>query len=329
MTALSRYEKLECTAQYFASRDAISQDVVLALGNTTLILSKMDGVPLAHWDLSSLVTVEDTETGSWICPDYLADEFIFVPDADMVQALSTLQAADGNGPPTPLWRRRLKFVLTTTAIVAVGAVVFLGVKDRAADFLPSKTLAKMQSAWVDQNKAELCNTPEAQTGLDIAQASLGVPVYVRPNAAKRVTGLPNGGLAISNDLLKQADNAAALVGFLALIQTQEQQTHAVTTAINQLPITELATLFITKDIGADHIKNIAMPSLRIGSLSPSDALVSLENKRLSAKPVGAFLTTLGNDQLGQAITTAAPQNETSADLMADGAWLAFQNICEG
>ncbi len=328
MTALSRYEKLECTAQYFASRDSAAEDVIAALGTTTLVLSRSDGIPLAHWDLGSLVELDSTESGVWIAPDDTAAEFLFVTEPTMIEAISTLQTASKGPAKSRGFGKVNGVLLMACAGATLAAVGFFTLRDRASDFLPAPVLAKMQDSWIQSNDALLCTTPESQTTVHALEKKLNARIVVLETAKTPVTGLPAGGLAISNDLVKRADSAVAMAGYLTLVQDREAKLKSVNTAINQLPPWDLAQLFITPNAGAAQAEKVTMPALGTASTLHPSALNLLQKRNLTVQPVAELLQSLGQINLAQFLLDASPENEASADLVSDGAWLAFQNVCD-
>ena len=54
MTALSDYQRLEAPGVWRPSPDAQRRDVIVSLGDATLVLSDQKDAALAHWSLAAV-----------------------------------------------------------------------------------------------------------------------------------------------------------------------------------------------------------------------------------------------------------------------------------
>ena len=80
MTALAKYERLECDGLWRADKDAQRRDVVISFGNATLVIADNSGRPLTHWSLPALERRNPGETPAIFVPGEDADETVEIAD---------------------------------------------------------------------------------------------------------------------------------------------------------------------------------------------------------------------------------------------------------
>ena len=59
MTALSKYDRLEATGLWRATRDTQRREVFVSIGDATLVISDLTDRAVAHWSIAAVERDED------------------------------------------------------------------------------------------------------------------------------------------------------------------------------------------------------------------------------------------------------------------------------
>src|SRR5690606_10694329 len=90
MTALTKYQKLECTGLWRDAPDAQRREVVVNFGEASLTMSDpRSELALSHWSLPAVERMNPGEMPALYAPGPEADETLELDDPDMIAALET------------------------------------------------------------------------------------------------------------------------------------------------------------------------------------------------------------------------------------------------
>lgn len=126
MTALDQYARLEAPALWRPAAAAQRRDVVVSLGEATLVISDLSDCALAHWSLAAVARANPGDMPALFHPDGDPDELLEIgaDGAEMIAAIETLRSAIRRRRPRK-GRLRLAGGLGSAAIAVVLAVVWL------------------------------------------------------------------------------------------------------------------------------------------------------------------------------------------------------------
>ena len=68
MTALTQYQRLEATGIWRKSAEAQRLDVIISIGESSLVITDINEKPLAHWSLAALAVIQSKTELSYIIP---------------------------------------------------------------------------------------------------------------------------------------------------------------------------------------------------------------------------------------------------------------------
>ena len=128
MTALSKYDRLEATGLWRATSSEQRREVVVSIGDATLVISDLNDQALTHWSLAAVERVPSEGQGAVFCPDGDPNETLDLgPDeAEMIEAINMLRRAVAKSRPKP---GRLRWLAVEPSIahraLYVGYVSFL------------------------------------------------------------------------------------------------------------------------------------------------------------------------------------------------------------
>jgi hypothetical protein len=101
MTALSEYQRLEASGVWRAAPGAQRRDVIVALGEATLVLSDMQGRALAHWSLAAVERRNPGVAPALYAPGDDAVEELELADGEMIAAVERVRRAVERARPAP------------------------------------------------------------------------------------------------------------------------------------------------------------------------------------------------------------------------------------
>jgi hypothetical protein len=102
MTALTKYQRLECPGLWRASPEDQRREVEVRFGEATLILiDPKSGSALSHWSLPAVERLNPGEDPPLFTPGTDALESLELTDPDMIDALQTVRRRSRRQPPAP------------------------------------------------------------------------------------------------------------------------------------------------------------------------------------------------------------------------------------
>ena len=220
-TALRDYARLEATGLWTPPGGSGAQEVLLSLGESTLILSDLADRPVAHWSLPALRRI--AQVPATYAPGTEGEERLEVEDAEMNRALAlVIDAAQEPSTRRPL--RRLAG-LVVAGLVAVAAVSF------GPDILRRQAAAALSPAQVGElGRAVVARLPGTRICADpygvramerLARAALG------PDAppVRVLTPGPTGGAAPVPGAILLSGGAVAGAATPAEVATRLRAAH--------------------------------------------------------------------------------------------------------
>ena len=341
MTALAKYQRLECSGLWRPSAAAQKREVIVNLGEATLILADpKTAMALAHWSLPSLERLNAGEVPALFTPGRLEDgapaETLELDDADMINALETVRVVLIRRRPRPGRLRGLVLVSVLTVVGCLAVLWLPGAMIRhTAQVLPEATRVQIgKLALLDM--ARLSGSPcgtilgkraAAALAQKLSSAGVGEIDVVRDGVDSSI-GLPGGIVMINRKLVEDAQDAEPVAGY-ALAEMVRAGT-----ADPVIPLLEHAGLMATFRL------------LTTGVL-PDGALAGYAEVLLKAKPVAVdderLLERFGQVNLSSTAyaRTVDPSGETTLGLieadpfkgrspepiLPDRDWISLQSIC--
>ena len=127
MTALKKYQRLECPGLWRETPQDQRREVQVRFGDATLILiDPKSGTALSHWSLPAIERLNRGEEPPVFAPGPESSESLELTDPDMVAALDTVRAAVKAATARPGRLRGLLLAGTAVLVVAGGGVLAAG-----------------------------------------------------------------------------------------------------------------------------------------------------------------------------------------------------------
>ncbi|MGB0540850.1 MAG: hypothetical protein ACPGJK_10125, partial [Paracoccaceae bacterium] len=126
MTALQKYARLEAVGVWRESDQGQRRDVIVSIGDATLVITDSQEKALAHWSLAAITRVNPGLVPALYHPEGDKTESLELPEDEvaMVEAIETLRRVIDRRRPKP-GRLRLGMFLSVITLIAALAVFWL------------------------------------------------------------------------------------------------------------------------------------------------------------------------------------------------------------
>ena len=340
MTALTQYNRLECTGLWRDDPADQRREVIVHLGEATLVLSDpRTGAALSHWSLPAVARISPGIAPAIYSPAPDSRETLELDDPDMIAALDKVRAVLAAAVPRPGRLRAALVAGVTTALVVFGIFwVPRALIAHTASVLPPAKQAEIGQTALEE-VIPLTGAPCSERAGLVALAALSerlfgpkdTPiVYVMRDGIDTGAHLPGRLILASNRLLTEAKGPEAFAGALLAEAERAAQTDPVTGVLWQAGLVSTFRLLTSGDLPKDSLSGYGEVLLaKAPMMVPQDRLLA----RFSAAgvPVGPYAAAVlaaGPDR--DALIAADPLAGTApAPLMPDADWLALQAICGG
>ncbi len=340
MTALKKYQRLECFGLWRQTPHDQRREVHIRLGDATLILiDPKSGTALSHW---SLPAIEQLNKGTWppvFAPGLESGESLELDDSDMVAALETVQSAVRAAVARP--GRLRKLILAGMALALVGGGVL---------WLPGALVAHTASVLPPAQRAEIgqralddlasvtgaaCNNPLGLRALAQLSERVFGPVdtpilYVMPEGVDRPIHLPGDMIILPRRLIESADGPEAVAG-AALVEILRAKTHdPILPLLGYVGLGATFKMLTTAELPDTALVGYGEELLRAEPEALETALIleAFESTQIPATPYA--LAVNPGDAALQALADSDPYKGLSpSPLVSDEDWVALQGICGG
>lgn len=341
MTALTRYQRLECTGLWRLTAAAQLREVVVGLRHTTLVLSDpRNEMALSHWSLPSVERVNPGEMPAIFTPGRMEDgtpsETVEIDDPDMIAALETVRTTLIRRRPHP-GRVRGATVVLAVVFAALFGLFWLpeAMIRHTASVLPTATrvqIGKLVLADALRLTGSLCLEPLGKRGAAVlAQKLAGQGVgeidVVRDGVAGAVA-LPGGIVLVSGKLLEAAPDPEPVAGYVLAAMLRAELSDPVLPILRHAGLAATLRLLTTGHLTDSAVTGYAETLLAAEPAAlPDDRL--LERFRqigLSSSPYARAVDPSGESTLG--LIEADPFKGVSPQpILPDNAWISLQGIC--
>jgi hypothetical protein len=343
MTALTKYQRLECVGLWRLTASAQLREVVVGLRDTTLVLADpRTEMALSHWSLPSVERVNPGAMPALFTPGRLDDgapsETVEIEDPDMIAALDTVRTTLIRRRPKPGRLRGISLALVAT-FVGVFSIFWLpeAMIRHTASVLPVATRVQIGKQAVIE-AARLTGSPcQGALGRQGAGAlaqklsgqGLGEIVVVRDGVAGALA-LPGGIVLVSNGQVIGAEDAEPLAGFILAALLRADINDPVIPILRHAGLAATVRLLTTGHLPEGSLKGYAEHLLNSPSVSMADDVL-LEKFRqiaLASSPYALSLDHSGKSTAG--LIAGDPFKGISpAPILSDNDWIRLQGICTG
>ena len=336
MTALSEFQRLECTGLWRDTPDAQRREVIVSFGDATLVISDARNArALAHWSLPSVYCLNPGERPALFAPGPDAGEELEIADETLIKAIAKVHTIIETRRPHP---GRLRAVLLVLALAGVfGLGVFwlpTALIEHTARALP---LSKRHEIGLDA-LADLtrvsgtpCVAPEGSIALEQLRDRLMRPgdgLYVLPAGVTYSALLPGRIVLLGRDLVERQDTAGAAAGHIIAEQLRNDLADPMLDTLKFAGLRASFELLTTGDLPEGALTGYGEHLLaQVRKPLPDTALLARFAE--AGVPIQPYAATRDPSEIakGSLALSNATAGATARTIISDGDWVAIQGIC--
>ncbi len=338
MTALNDYQRLETMGVWRPAPDAQRRDVVVSVGEATLMLTDQAEKALAHWSLAAIERRNAGEMPAVYAPGPDATEELEIEDGEMIAAIERVRRAVDRSRPRP---GRLRSRIALGLAILVGLVGVLWVPDalirQAARVAPEAARLEIGEAVLgDMSRiaGPACSSPAGDRALVRLKTRLfgqgpGRIIVVR-DALPAAAHLPGGILLLSRELVEDYETPEVAAGYLLAEKVAARETDPLLRLLDWTGTGSALSLLTTGHMPPEDLRDYAEFLLgSSGSRVPDASLLGA----FAEAGVRAAPYAYARDVTGEATVALIEADPLSPDeartILSDGDWVALQGICGG
>lgn len=336
MTVLEQYKRLEATGLWREAPDAQRREVLVSLGDATLMISTMTEVALTHWSLPAVTRLNPGRQPALYAPGTDAEERLEIDDPDMVAALEMVLTAIDRRRPHP-GRLRLWIGASLGALILGLGIFWL------PDALTRQTVALLPPASreaignrllqeIGRLAGPICTNPRGSLSLArLARRTFGEPaprVAVLPSSIPETLALPGGILVVNAALVEDHETPEVLAGYLLAEDARRAAVDPMLTLLTEAGLGTTFRLLTTGEIDAAplHAHAASLLSREAAPVEDGALLPRFLAANISTAPYAFALDISGETVIG--LIEANPVRSTPSEpLLSDADWISLQDIC--
>jgi len=339
MTALEKYARLEGSGVWREAPDEQRRDVVVSLGDASLIITEVrSGLVLSHWSLPAVKRLNRGSKPAIFAPGADPDnETLEIDDALVIEALETIRAALA---PRARWQRLRGALAGVAVVLTLAAAYWLPqiLVDRTATSVPPAMRAQigrdvLDSMILSAAGERICADPEGrQVMATLRNRVLGNDWRVSVIAGIpgfETAHLPGRLLVLGQDLVERLDSAEALAGWMLAEVLASEAHDPLLDALHYAGIRATFTLMTTGTMLEGALSGYAAQSFRAPVIFPRAGAIGARLDQLGQSPTAYALSLPQRASvLAEALADRPnPAGRTHDRLLSDGEWLTLQEIC--
>ena len=343
MTALAKYQRLECTGLWRLTADAQLREVVVGLRDTTLVLADpRTEMALSHWSLPSVERVNPGEIPAVFTPGRMDDgtpaETVEVEDADMIAALETVRITLIRRRPRPGRVRGLSVVLAVVAVAGFGLLWLPQAMIRhTASVLPTATRVQIGKLAL-ADAARLTGTPcvdalgmrgAATLAQKLSGQGVGEIDVVRDGVPGAVA-LPGGIVLVSAKMVEAAPDPEPVAGLILAAMLRAEANDPMIPILRHAGLTATLRLLTTGHLPEGALNGYAESLLNTKPAALEDARLLERFRQVNLSSTGYAKAIDPSGKTTAGLIDGDPFKGTSpAPVLPDNDWISLQGICAG
>lgn len=337
MTALSKYARIEATGLWRASPDVQRREVIVSIGDATLVITDLKDQPLGHWSLAAIERANPGQRPAIYHPDGDPSETVELPEneGEMIEAIETLRKSIEKARPRP---GRLRWVGVVLSVVVVAALALFwlpgAMQDHTLRVVPDVKRASIGAALL--KRIERVSGPGcSDTGGRAALALLSVrlkagTLAVLPDMTRDSLYLPGGLILLDRSVIEDFEEPDVAAGYIITEQTRRATTDPLRDLLGVMGLRENFRLLTTGDVAPAALDAYAEHLMTTPQVAPDipAQIARFEAAALRSTPYAYARDITGETTLH--LIEGDPMNgKLTEPLISDANWLRLQAICGG
>ena len=337
MTALKKYQRLEATGLWRPAPDEQRREVIVSIGDATLVIADLKDQPLAHWSLAAVERQNPGVRPAIYSPDGDPGETLELSGEEdqMIRAIEKLRSAIDRARPHPGRLRWVSVAVSALAVVALAVFWLPGAMRRhAAEVVPQITrvaIGEALLARIERLSGPACNSRAARPALQRLSERMGVRrIVVLPAGVAQSLALPGGLVLLNRSLIEDHDSPEVAAGYVIEERARRQSTDPLTAILNEGGVRASFQLITTGALPLDlldaHAERIVVDPRP--EVAEDGLLAAFAGAQVASTPYAYARDITGESVLGL-IEGDPMTGKTPAPVLPDRDWVLLQSICEG
>lgn len=337
MTALQKYDRLEATGLWRPDAEGQRREVIVSIGNATLVISDMNDQAITHWSLAAVARANPLSTPAIYHPDGDTSETLELPahENEMVAAIETLRTTIAKHRPRPGRLRWLGVGLSVSAVTAVLVFWLPGaMRDNTLRVVPQVKREALGVALIERmqrvtgplcaDAAGLRSLRRLGTRLDTNKLAV-VPALGRP-----ALHLPGGVIVLDRRVFEDWEEPDVAAGYILSELAKQVEHDPLGELLNVVGPWENFRLLTTGEVSSTALDAYAEHLMKAPAQFPDteNLLALFEASDVRATPYARARDITGESVL-DLIEGDPMKNQQTEPLLPDSAWLRLQGICGG
>ncbi|MEM9637719.1 MAG: hypothetical protein AAGA94_08740 [Pseudomonadota bacterium] len=337
MTALKKYARLEASGLWRASPEDQRREVIVSIGDATLMISDLRDQAITHWSLAAVQRANPGKRPALFHPDGDTGETLELgPDEhQMIDAIEKLRRAVERTRPRPGRLRWLGMSLSIATVVAAGVFwVPQALIDHTLAVVPQVKRMEIGDALlqrIERMTGPACAEPAGLRALSTFRARLGADrISIMPGAVQTSLHLPGHHILLNRALVEDFEEPDVAAGFAVVEQSLSRARDPLQDLLDVSGTWASFQLLTTGQIKSELLDSYAETLLTRDrpQPAPESLLAVFAAAQLRSTPYAYARDITGETVLplieGDPMSGAAPKA-----LLSDADWLRLQNICGG
>lgn len=332
-TALDKFQRLEGTALWRETPNAQRREVIVSLGEASLVIKDSRDRALTHWSLPAVRRLNPGQSPAVFFPDGDSDETLEIELShdDLVEAIEKLRKAVAR-PQHTSGRLRKTVLVLTTAVIAGLAAFWLpdALANHTLRVVPNvarQTIGQDMQQLASRLTGQPCSAPLAVPAVDALQKRLQVrSISVLPNALREAIALPGNIVLLGRDTIEDHEEPDVAAGYIVAAQaaSPDPLRGVLETGGIRSSLRLLTSGTLPDDVLVRHIERLI--STPPAAAADATLIKAFEEKRVRLQPYALARDPSGESTL--ALIEAAPFTEELPEpILIDRYWVALQGIC--
>ena len=337
MTALPKYDRLEATGLWRPNPEGQRREVIVSIGNATLMITDMNDSAITHWSLAAVARSNPEATPAIYHPDGDEGETLELPanESEMIDAIETLRAAIAKSRPRP---GRLRWLGVGLSVAAVAGLVLFwlpgAMRDNTLRVVPQVKREAIGVALIERMQrvtGPMCNDAAGlralrRLGLRLDTQKLAVvPALGRPSLH-----LPGGVIVLDRRVFEDWEEPDVAAGYVLSELALQIERDPLAELLDAVGPWENFRLLTTGEVSDDALDGYAEHLMTAPAYTPDtgNLLALFEASDVRATPFARARDITGESVL--ALIEGDPMQGKDTDpLLPDSAWLRLQGLCGG
>ena len=339
MTALSKYQRLEASALW---RDSISgqrRDVIVSLGDASLVITDKNERPLTHWSLAAVQRANPGAMPAVFHPDGDPDETLELGESEteMVEAIEKLRQVIERRRPKPGRLRIISFLTILTFFAALMVFWMPGaVRDYTLRVLPDVTEQEIGNGLLQELErftGRACTSSLSTRALDQLSNRLfdrPVSIAILREGVESVRALPGNVIVVSHTLVEDYDTPDVLAGYLLQLNLDNEPRDILQQMLETAGFMPTFRLLTTGQLPQATLADFAKGLLNNPAAVPEDTLLitAFYEQGVAITPYALARDITGHDT-AHLLSAEITRPSSARPVLNDTLWVGLQGICGG